>query len=201
MDNNICIPKDLFFIIIVIILLISVFYKFFEKYFYNIFNNKHLKKTIKLKNENNKIIVKKDISINNNNLINRDRRVINDPIIPPERRVPRHIYPSVNIKNITNIPTRGKPDNYQLMGIISRDSDEKVMQLFGRQLYPGSSQYEYYIRGKDLSGLEIKFPLSVENDKELYNNDTVSISQMNNEKGDFVVTLYELDTPKYNPYI
>jgi len=87
------------------------------------------------------------------------------------------------------------------MGIVSRDSDEKVMQLFGRQLYPGSSQYEYYIRGKDLSGLEIKFPLSLENNKELYNNDTVSISQMNNDKGDFVVTLYELDAPKYNPYI
>lgn len=198
-NDNICVPKNMLFLIIGLILAIFFMFYFFEeklKFNFNYSNNKSLENNIV-----NKKIHKKKLIKMKDDLRGRDYKVINDPIHPPERRLPRHIYPKVDIKRVTNIPTRGHPDNYQLMGIVTRESDEKVMQLFGRQTYPGSSQYEYYIRGKDLSGLEVKFPLNIENDKELYNNDVVNIPQLNASKGDFKVTLYELNAPKYNPNI
>ena len=192
MINNICVPKSIFFVLVGIFLTILFFYR-------NFFNN-----NIKI-SKNNKIlkikIKKKKKKNNRDKLIIRDRKVINDPIHPPERRVPRHIYPKEYVQSKTNVPTRGYPDNYQLLGILSRKKDEKVMQLFGRQLYPGATQYEYYIKGKDLSGMEAKFPLNIQNDKELYNNDKITVSQLDKKKGDFIVTLYELDGPKYNPYV
>ena len=135
------------------------------------------------------------------NIADRDRQVIYDPITPPERRLPRHIYNKDSIKRYINIPTRGYPDNYQLMGILSRDSDEKTLQLYGRQKYPGASTYEYYVRGRDLSGLETKIPINLNNDKELYSNDELDIPIYNDKKGKFKVTIYELDAPKYNPYV
>lgn len=192
-----------------ILIAIAFFYKNFIK-FDNIIptvNHEEIKSKPKSKTKNKKKEKKYKKRIKSVNegetdkLLIRDRKVINDPMYPPERRVPRHIYPKEYIKSKINIPTRGYPDNYQLMGIITRKKDEKIMQLFGRQIYPGSNQYEYYVKGKDLSGMEAKFPISVQNDKELFNNDKVTVSQMDKKKGDFVVTLYELDAPKYNPYV
>ena len=124
-----------------------------------------------------------------------------DPIKEPTRRLPRHIFNKDSIKRYINIPTRGYPDNYQLVGLLSRNADEKFLQLYGRQKYPGASQWEYYVRGKDLSGLETKIPISVHNDQEIYDNDEVDVPLLDSSKGKFKAQIYKIDTLKYNPYV
>ena len=164
---------------------------------YDIDNIRNIKNIKNIKNSDNK----KYLTHNNDELIERDRRVIYDPIKEPTRRLPRHIFNKDSIKKYINIPTRGYPDNYQLVGLLSRNIDEKFLQLYGRQKYPGASQWEYYVRGRDLSGLETKIPISVHNNKELYDNDDVDVPLLNSKKGKFKVQIYQIDTLKYNPYV
>lgn len=153
-------------------------------------------------NETKTINQTKNLNENKNDeLIERDRRVIYDPIKEPTRRLPRHIFNKDSIKRYINIPTRGYPDNYQLVGLLSRNADEKFLQLYGRQKYPGASQWEYYVRGKDLSGLETKIPISVHNDQEIYDNDEVDVPLLDSNKGKFKAQIYKIDTLKYNPYV
>lgn len=132
-------------------------------------------------------------------LENRDRSIINDPIVAPERRVDVVQYPST-IKNTINIPTRGYPDNYQMVGLVSRDSDEKFLQLFGRATFPGSNQYEYYVTTSEF-GFQNKIPIGTRGSKEIMDGDTINIPEFKKEKGEFKVKLYNYNTPRYNPYI
>lgn len=132
-------------------------------------------------------------------LENRDRTIISDPIIAPERRVDVVQYP-MTIQNTINIPTRGYPDNYQMMGIVSRESDEKILQLFGRATFPGSNQYEYYVTTSEF-GFQNKIPIQSRGNKEIVDGDTIHIPEFKKEKGEFRIKLYNYNTPRYNPYI
>ena len=132
-------------------------------------------------------------------LENRDRSVLNDQLVAPERRVDINQYPNT-IKNLINIPTRGYPDNYQLIGILSRESDEKILQLFGRATFPGSNQYEYYITTEQY-GFTNKIPIETKGKKEIVDNDIIDIPIFDKSKGSFKVQLYNYNTPRYNPYI
>jgi hypothetical protein len=138
--------------------------------------------------------------IDNRFIMSRDKKVIHDPIFPPHKRLPRHIYRN-NVYSHFNIPSRGYPDNFQILGILTRNSDEKSLQLFGRQKYPGSRTYEYFVTGNDSNGLQTKLPLKTSNDKEIYDNDVIDIPQLNSSKGKFKVSLYDLNAPVYNPNI
>ena len=120
-----------------------------------------------------------------------------DPLIAPERRVNVEQYP-YHIKNMINIPSRGYPDNYQLMGLLSRQTDEKILKLFGRQTFLGSSQYEYYALNEHTN---IKIPIEIKGNKEIYDNQHIHIPMLNNSKGEFKVKLYNYNTPRYNPHI
>ena len=86
------------------------------------------------------------------------------------------------------------------MGILLRNNTENGFNLFGRQKYQGSNQYEYYAVGK-LNNTDIKIPLSVKGDKELLDGDEITIEGTNNEKGAFTVKLYNYESYRYNPFI
>ena len=120
---------------------------------------------------------------------------------PPERRLPRNNYPEEPIISSINVPTRGYPDNYHNVGMLVRKNDEKVLKLFGRQKFPGSNQYEYYVIGNDSTNLTSKTPLKIPGEKELSNNDTVPIPWLDQSKGKFEVKLFDYDVPIYNPYM
>lgn len=129
----------------------------------------------------------------------RDAEVKYNDFKPPERRVPEYIYPTKDVKQIINIPTRGLAENYQLMGVLLRENTETAFNLFGRQTYPGSDQYEYYAQGT-MHNNTVKLPIQNKGDRELYDGDEVRIPGTDNEKGLFKVKLYKLDVPRYNPF-
>lgn len=122
-------------------------------------------------------------------------------------------------------PTRGYPDNYHLLGTLVADNqnkevkpshhnsgeetneetnneqynklsqDNKIISLFGRQTYPGSSEYEYYTMistGNTMTKIPIK------QQRELFNDDSVYIKEL---KSDYKVNLYPNEALKYNPFL
>jgi hypothetical protein len=130
----------------------------------------------------------------------RDRRVIEDNLSPPERRNQEYQYPDRYVKSLINIPTRGLPDNYHVVGTLVRKADEKVLQLFGRQTFPSSNQWEYYVVGNDGNAFTNKMPLTVKGGREIENGQQINLHWLDPSKGQFEVNLYNFDTPRYNPY-
>ena len=212
MSENICIPKNYFIIIIFI-------FSFFT-YIHSLMiveknkNEKSIKYENKLKyleneseTENTEENVEDDyyemdVKVNNNNdiFIERDKKVINNILVAPERRLPRHAYPPKYFKDLINIPTRGYPDNYQQLGMLIRKSDEKLLKLFGRQTYPGSNKYEYYVVDSN-SNTDNKVPLKVPSDKELYDNEKIDIPWLDSSRGNFDVKIFDYNAPRYNPNV
>ena len=133
-------------------------------------------------------------------LTNRDQNVLLNDFTPPERRVPSYAYPNSIIKQQFNIPTRGTPDNYQLLGIVMRDNTETAYNLFGRQTFPGSNQYEYYVQG-NLDRNIVKIPITISGDREIEDGQTIIIPGTSLMNGEFKVKLYKLEVPRYNPMI
>jgi hypothetical protein len=132
----------------------------------------------------------------NNYLKIRDEKVFNDVFSPPERRQPKHAYFNRNV----NIPTRGEPDNYQLIGVVFKKNNlnhDIAYNLFGRQKFLGSNQYEYYIAG-NMNNTNIKIPIKIKGDREIEDNQTINIPEINST---FNVKLYDYDSPRYNPNI
>jgi hypothetical protein len=130
----------------------------------------------------------------------RDANVLYNEFAPPERRVADIQYPYRYVKNQLNIPTRGYPDNYQLMGILLRDNTETSYNLFGRQKFPGSNQYDYYVQGK-MGYNDVKIPINSIGDREIEDGITIKIPGTDYKKGNFKVKLYNLDAPRYIPFI
>lgn len=130
----------------------------------------------------------------------RDVEAVFNDFRAPERRDPEYAYPTNDVKNIINIPTRGSPDNYHSVGVVVRKTDEKVFQLFGRQKFPGSSQWEYYVSGADNYGYPNKMPLVSKGNRELSDKDRIELPWLDKKNGDFEVNLYNFDVPRYNPY-
>ena len=130
----------------------------------------------------------------------RDNDVIYNISTPPERRQPEHAYPFPYVKNQINIPTRGLPDNYHMMGLILRNNTESAFNLFGRQTFPGSNQWEYFVQGL-LHNNNVKIPIKIRGDREIEDGQTISVPGMDASKGHFKVKLYNYDAPRYNPFI
>jgi hypothetical protein len=199
MNENICISKKYFFILFVILIMLTIYYN------YNL--NKIINKVDKV-NQVDKVDKIDKVNQHRNMLSilplrqlleNRDRSLLYDPLSAPERRVDINQYPA-RIQDLINVPTRGHPDNYQLMGIASREQDEKIIQLFGRATFPGSNQYEYYVTSST-DGFANKIPIQNRGQKEIMDNDILNIPEFNKEKGSFKVKIYNYNTPRYNPYL
>lgn len=181
------------------------FISFTETKRYNKYLNKHhyydssdtesYDKHVPVKNDHQGNISQK------NEIRNRDQNVLYNSFTAPERRVPEYEYPTKFIQTQINTPTRGYPDEYQLLGNVFRDSTETAYNLFGRQKYPGSMQYEYYVSGHDVNGSSVKIPISVYGDKEINDNDVINIPGTNKSKGEFRVKLYNINTPRYIPIL
>jgi hypothetical protein len=126
-----------------------------------------------------------------------------DPLSDPTRRVPRHEIPPVYLKNMIDYPSRGYPDNYTQLGTLvleheeeHQDNQNRILRLFGRQIYPGSDTYEYYTMIN--SGLDqIKVPVyNRKRRRELYQDDLVYIHELRSK---YRVNLYKYDYPRYYP--
>jgi hypothetical protein len=120
----------------------------------------------------------------------RDKNVVYNNFAPPERRYYKEI----------NIPTRGYPDNYQLIGILLRDNTENGYNLYGRQKYPGANQYEYYIQGV-FHHNSIKIPIRTKGDKEIEDGMEIHIPGTDKKHGLFKLKLYDYDLLRYIPHI
>lgn len=128
-----------------------------------------------------------------------DTRKINDPLEQPTRRIPRHNIHPTTMRNMIDIQTHGYPDNFTQIGTLIRDgegtTDSKILRLFGRQEFPSSTRYEYYTfinSGQD----QIKVPITIKNNKELWEDDVVTVPELGY---DYNVKLYKFDAPKYYP--
>ena len=167
MNDTICLPKEHYFVLFVGFILITLFYIY-------TLNNTLISDSANVKEIINKPLINHEVE-KRRLLEKRDRRVLNDELVPPERRDPEHVYPSKEIKNIINRPSRGLPDNYQATGVLVRKEDEKILQLFGRQTYPSSNQWEYYVSGADSYGFPNKMPIKVKGDREIENGQEIEV--------------------------
>jgi hypothetical protein len=150
---------------------------------------------------NSSVLTQVNAIIPSNMSYNRDYRVINDPLYPPEQRSDNdYYYPREVIRGIipTNnsggqqvyvgdnpklygngyfrYPTRGYPPPYQMKGYLVDDNNSgNILSIFGRPKYLGSTQYQYYVSKRDLNNNEIKIDIS--NNREIYNGETVKINK------------------------
>jgi hypothetical protein len=125
----------------------------------------------------------------------RDENVVYNPLSAPEQRVESRQYPYP--KNVFWERSRGEPDDYQLVGLLYNTDVNKNYQLYGRRVYPGSYEWEYYIRGKDVGGLDIKLPIQLNNKEEIRDGTQLTIPI---DKNIFTVSIYNYDQPRYNPF-
>jgi len=141
-----------------------------------------------------------DQIIDDETLTARDIRASSDPFYPPWRRLPRHQYPPISIRKVMNVPTRGYTDNFQYLGNLVRKIDEKVVQLYGREEYPGSDKWEYYGYTTDANGLQFKFKISSRKN-ELYDGAEINLPLLDLSKGKFKLHMNDFDIPRYDPYL
>ena len=47
---------------------------------------------------------------------------------------------------------------------------------------------------------QIKIPIKIKGDQEIYNKQEIHINVTDSTKGPFIVNLYDYDVPRYNPY-
>lgn len=157
---------------------------------------------------------------NSTYLINKDYERVINPLEPPERR---NFYMSSGLERVVatpgvpiNIPTRGYSGGVMQVGIlhkeevsddtkrIGQNSEPVILPLFGRQTYNGSNKWSYYTSTDKMN--QVKIPISNKNRvcnseygcDELYDGDTVTVPAYN---GDFKVSIYEFDKPRYIPYL
>jgi len=104
---------------------------------------------------------------------NRDYRVVNDPLYPPEQRSDYSMGNSL-YNGYYRYPTRGYPPPYQMKGYLVDETDDKnIISIFGRPKYSGSTEYQYYVSKRDINNNEIK--ISISNNREIFDKDIVKI--------------------------
>jgi len=126
-----------------------------------------------------------------------DYQTLNNPLVAPRKRHDFEI-PTVSI------PTRGIVGSYKKLGILTdktADNNDKYKFLFlmGRQKYPNSSYFDYYVTEKDSHGNGV-LKFNIPNiHKELYTGDTITIPEL----GDKIYTLTEDKQLEYeySPYL
>ena len=138
-------------------------------------------------------------------VIDKDHQRVVNPLLPPERSYPYRIN---RVGVPINIPTRGYSSHYQQVGALiqedSNDNDKKILPLFGKPTYPGSRQWLYYT-GTD-SYASVKLPVinsgrdctGDHGCQEIYDGSSVEITGYN---GSFKANIYQLDKPRYLPYV
>lgn len=156
-------------------------------------------------------------------LINKDYERVINPLEPPERRNFYMQSSGLEMERLVaprgipiNIPTRGYTGGIMQVGVlhkeevtddskkIGQNTEPVILPLFGRPTYNGSNKWSYYTSTDKMN--QVKLPISNKNKvcnseygcDELYDGDTVSVPAYN---GDFKVSIYEFDKPRYIPYV
>jgi len=211
MSNQICLPKSHIIIIFCFFIGLSAWYIHNDKtkniddvnYKFNdsildIVNKKILEKQLKLNNQLNNL-KEENLQLKRDIIKNRDHQVLYNDFVAPERRQPEHAYPDRHVRNLVNIPSRGLPDNYHQVGLVFRNNTETAFKLFGRQKFPGSNQWEYFVQGV-MSNNNVKIPISIRGEREIEDGQIIIVPGTDNSKGGFKVKLYNYDLPRYNPF-
>lgn len=137
-----------------------------------------------------------------------DYRNVRDILVPPVKRPSGTIVPPSIYNPPHSIYTRGYPQNYTWMGILintseassesSINQDNKIVKLFGRQKFPNSTQYQYFVTvntGNDQT------KINLDKDKyrrELYDDDIVTIDELGMT---FKVKMNDSNWLEYSPYV
>jgi hypothetical protein len=202
-------------LLVTIIICIIIIYKYNEKPMHH-----HIH--INTPNINNNPISERAISVNvpsaspyiqqptmiPDPITNIDLRNINDPLTGPIRRPTRDAIGPMVGNPLFNIYTQGPPDSYSWLGILTSeptsettDRNNKLLKLFGRQRYPNSTTWDYYVQAytSGVSGDTIKISLDKDKyRKELYDDDNVYIKELGMK---YNVKLNRDDVFTYNPYL
>jgi Family of unknown function (DUF5755) len=118
----------------------------------------------------------------------RPQRVWDAPLEIPTRGV------------LDSIPSRGPPESYQQMGVLTVD-DGKVLPLYGRRVAPRSDFFNYYTRTDTYNPVALPIKVGKRDCQdsvgcsEVFNGDHVKMSATG-EKAK--VTLYGFDGPRYS---
>jgi hypothetical protein len=128
----------------------------------------------------------------------RDRDVATDVMAPPERRLPIRNIPPKQVQRKFWKSTQGVPENYQYVGNLVRDSDNKILPIFGREDHPRSDYWEYYIVFNQNDDFGVKIPITKKPIRELEEDDTIDVDYF--PGGKFTYKPFEIESIKYNPY-
>ena len=212
--NTFCLQRDAFYLLLTAALIVTyAFYKNKEKIEADNnkekeYDNKISELEKKLDNETKSNKSEGDID---EYIRQRDMKIqrANDPLEPPER-----IHTSKYTVPI-NTPTRGRTPEYQQVGILTKEgitddtqqignnSEVTVLPLYGRQTYPSSNKWNYYTATDKFNMMRIPVDNKGKNCteeygcEEIYNGDTLQLPAYN---GNFKVTIYEFNKPRYIPY-
>ena len=148
-----------------------------------------------------------------------DRQTTFDPMTEPTKRPPRHIIMPIIGNPHFNYPTKGFTDSYSLKGYLVKDSyhmhendtgekdigekkenkitENQILKLFGREKFPNSIEYEYYVIINTGFDDKIKYFLEKQT-KELFDSDSVYIDIIQSK---YKVKLLKDKNMVYNPYL
>ena len=140
-------------------------------------------------------------------VVNKTHERASNPFLPPERSTPFTSPIGLKVDGIgvpINVPTRGYAGEFQQVGMLSNEKNDKVLALYGRMTYPGSGKWFYFTSTDKFH--QVKIPVKNKSRdctgeygcEEIYSDDKVDVP---NYGGEFKATIYSLDTPKYIPYL
>jgi hypothetical protein len=106
-----------------------------------------------------------------------------------------------------NIPTR-QVDHFKQVGVLSNNENDSkkpiIIPLYGRRVYNGSSQWNYYTTTDGFRTIELsvfnknKDCFSEYGCDEIYNGDTITVPGYSSQ---FNVSMYQQTGPRYIPYV
>jgi hypothetical protein len=150
--------------------------------------------------DKNKVIIENEILPPRDVLKDMDYKVMGDPLTEATRRPPRHVIGPVINSPYFNYPTRGYTDSYSLKGYLidetATDNKDKFIKLFGREKYPNSTEWEYYVSINTGIDDNIKYTLDKQR-KELWDGDNVYIDLLGKN---YKAKILKQKTFEYNPY-
>jgi len=125
-----------------------------------------------------------------------DEQPYRDDIYKPDLRQGRS-FPPFNIK------TRGPPREYDMIGFLqASDDSNKLQQLYGRQTYPNSNLWNYYVKSDQYHQIPIPVSIGGQNCTDERGctelNDQGTLNLLDKEH---TATIYKPEPYYYNPYI
>ena len=218
-SGTICLSSGLVLLIGIIIFLFYIVLKnnqsnsdkkIFEQEISNLKNDFLIQKI----NTNKKVDQIEQNNLNNNEqknldspffIVNKTYERANNPFLAPLRSDPNVPITSLNIQGLgipINTPTRGFSADYQQIGVLT--GGDKILPLYGKPTWNGSSKWLYYTATDKFN--MIKLPVRNKSKDctqeygcdQLDNKDKVEVPAYNQE---FEVSIYNLDYPRYIPYV